>query len=174
MMGRRGAHALRPGTDMPKAGKKIIIWVIVLTAILLAAVLYYSFDRNSSAGTAFLSDGYYLEVGGDDTVQRVYFAGGDTYRARYPEGYRFADVQGTATDAAADTFLHYNNDAIGSFSDGIVVDLETLGQSGFTPYYRLSAARCCFGRTTAPTRWRAPPARCPSAPRSISCPTRGI
>ncbi len=90
---------------MPKAGKKIVIWVIALAAILLAAVLYYSFDRSSNAGTAFLSDGYLLEVGEDDTVQRVYFAAGDTYRARYPEGYRFSDVQGTATDAEAATFL---------------------------------------------------------------------
>ena len=105
--------------------------------ILLAAVVFFGYNRDSAAGTPLAADGYVLRVT-DDSVERAYFGASTAYRADYPTGFRFTDVQGNVISVAPETYLHYSNEAVGATADGILLDVETLDRSGLTPFYRVN------------------------------------
>lgn len=120
---------------MSTTWKTVIIVSLVVAFVLMGAMVFYGYSRSADANATFPGDGYVLQVS-DDEAERVWFAAGKSYADRYPSGVCFTDVQGAQVEVHSATFLHYTNDAIGAFTDGILLDMEDLG-SDVTPFFRM-------------------------------------
>lgn len=120
------------------------IYTVIMILVLLAAgsaAAFGVFHRSGSAA-AFWGDGYVLSFqnGENGTVipQPLYFKAGARYRETYSGAVTFKDMYGKKQEIPADSFIHYADDSIGTFHQGVVVECNEL-KKGLLNYYSLGA-----------------------------------
>ena len=117
--------------------------VILIGIVLLAAGLGGLSIANTIASTKeFVADGYILAPTEETTVngevcKQLYFSQGAKYREKYDERVEFENQAGGKVSLATEQFLHYADGSLGSFSKGVLlnvqdVDLDQLGYYSIT------------------------------------------
>lgn len=113
--------------------------VLVLAAA--GAAAFFGIRQKGEA-PAFYGDGYLLEFKEGEQAEvtpvPVYFSAGTTYRKVYPEGIVFMDMNGTKREIGRDFFIHYADESISTFHDGVALEFNELG-SGLLNYYTIGS-----------------------------------
>lgn len=121
--------------------KRIFVFVMILAVILTGGVFIYSI-RNQGSAPAFFGDGYVLELqegeNGNAVPHPVYFTAGTKYKKVYPDGIAFTDMNGEKKELSQDFFIHYADESISTFKQGVVLEFNQL-QNGLLNYYNLGS-----------------------------------
>ncbi|MDO4268854.1 MAG: hypothetical protein Q4C73_10310 [Eubacteriales bacterium] len=121
--------------------KRIFVFVMILAVILTGGAFLYSI-RNQGSTPAFFGDGYVVELqageGGTAVPSPVYFTAGTKYKRVYPDGIAFTDMNGEKKELSQDFFIHYADESISTFQQGVVLEFNQL-QNGLLNYYNLGS-----------------------------------
>lgn len=72
-----------------------------------------------------------LEAVGDEngqSVSEVTFASGTKYMGKFPSSFTFRDMGGDKHVVDADTYIHYADESLSAFSDGMTVNMDEAGK----------------------------------------------
>ena len=119
--------------------KKLFAVIMFLAVILAGAGVAFSVSQKGSSPT-FYGDGYVLELkeGDDGAVvpEPVYFTAGTKYKETYPDGIVFTDLNGRKREIGQNYFIHYADESINTFGNGVVLEFNQL-KDGLLNYYNL-------------------------------------
>jgi hypothetical protein len=124
-----------------KKASLFVILSLFLVCLLLGAFLVF---RNLDAETLFAQNGFILTdevyTAEDGTFARGYeFLGGTQYNMRPPERISFTDRDGNKIYADLNGFVHYEDGAISTLSNAVLMNLDDLGSS-LVNYYNITPA----------------------------------
>ncbi len=123
-----------------KAKKGIIL---IITAVLLLGVglVVLSMSHNAKSIKHFVADGFILdapaEVAATEVNKQYYFQQGEKYQEKYETKVLFKDVNGESVSLDVNQYLHYADGSLGSFTKGVIVNLDDVEEKQFG-YYSLS------------------------------------
>ncbi len=91
---------------------------------------------------AFQGDGYVLDITANEeeqSVAQVQFTENTVYRSKFPAQYKFRDIQGKTVVRDSDGFIHYADESLSAFADGMVVNMEEVSD-GLVDFFRIAQA----------------------------------
>lgn len=100
--------------------------VIFAVAILCSGIITYSFIRSASSTNSFMQSGYVHVDLSESEDKRVLFSGGSKYKDAVNSQIQFTDVSNVERNIASDNFIHYDDNSIASFTDGVLVNIDEL------------------------------------------------
>jgi hypothetical protein len=123
-------------------GKRIFIALMALVTLLAGGAAYYGI-RTKGSSPSFYGDGYILEMtqGADGSAtapEPIYFTAGTKYKNVYPDKISFTDMDGVKREVDNTFFIHYADESISTFGDGVVLEFGELGD-GLLNYYGVGA-----------------------------------
>lgn len=120
------------------------IYIFIMAVVLLAGIGAAAFGIQKSAGqqSSFWGDGYVLDTesgeNGAIVPKPIYFTAGTRYKEVYPDHIRFKDMYGQSQEVSRHSFIHYADESISTFHQGVVLKLNELS-SGLLNYYSLGS-----------------------------------
>lgn len=111
-------------------GKNTI--VIFVIAILCTSVITYSFIRSSNNANVFSESGYVHVSSTDSEDKRVLFSSGTKYKNAVNSQIKFTDVSNIDRNVSNNNFIHYDDNSIAAFCDGVIVDIDELASNSST------------------------------------------
>ena len=119
--------------------KKYIAIVIVIGLIVGSILVYFSIKVKKESEQTFTESGYILQSTEDKklAVDRFYFKANSIYKKNYGDNIEFVNTDGEKVETNKDNFIHYTNGAIGSFKNGVLINLNQLNDRLIT-YYNIS------------------------------------
>ena len=120
-----------------KKSRKVLTGITAAIVLIVTSMIAGGYLLTGDGRKAFPADGYILEVTSEDNIQHAAgstFSAGTAYKKKFPSSYRFKDVQGESNTVDAASFIHYSDGSLSSFSDGITVNMQEVGQ-GFLEFY---------------------------------------
>lgn len=108
--------------NLLKKNMIVIFGVALLCSILVA----YSFIRSSSSTSSFEQSGYVHVDINESEDKRVLFSGGQKYKNIVDSKIKFSDSASKERKIASDNFIHYDDDSIAAFKDGVIVNVGEL------------------------------------------------
>jgi len=118
-----------------KKSISVIIVAVLAVAIGLGAL---SVSHNAKSMKKFVADGFILDAPAEVAVTEVnkqhYFSQGAKYQEKFDTKVLFKDANGEEVSLDINQFLHYADGSLGSFTKGVIMDLDDVGQEQFGYY----------------------------------------
>ena len=108
-------------------------------ALMCASIIAYSFIRSYSNLNSFVQSGYIHTDPSISENKKLLFTEGEKYHLSLNNTISFNDINQTERTVVAETFIHYDDDSIAAFCDGVIVDLEELNSDSTMSHYHMSA-----------------------------------
>ena len=119
--------------------KKQLI-VVLAIGLVLAGLLGFSAVSVMSSQKEFPNSGYVHTSNVENSTKRILFDGGSTYKKKTGNQITFDDILGDKNDVDKNNFIHYDDNSLSSFADGVLVDLEDLSDNPAINHYAVSSS----------------------------------
>lgn len=123
---------------MKGMSKKQIIIVVIATLVVAIGLGVLSVANSTKGVRKFVADGFILDVPSEVTVTDVnqthFFGQGSKYKEKFDTLVSFEDTNGVEVSLDTKQFLHYADGSLGSFSKGVIMDIDDLGEDQFGYY----------------------------------------
>lgn len=100
--------------------------VIYGVALLISGIVVFSIIKSSSSTSSFAQSGYVHVDVNEDENKRVLFSAGSKYKNAVNSQVKFNDSANVERKLAKDNFMHYDDNSIASFTDGVIVNVDEL------------------------------------------------
>ena len=118
--------------------KRSLVAALVLVFAAAAGSVAFSWQQAKAQQTAFDSPGYILTTDQGGEGKQILFAADTAWKRSLGKGVTFADVQGNRIQVNADSFVHYNESAMGALTNGVLVDVQDLDAAQLVNHYAVS------------------------------------
>ena len=100
--------------------------VIYGVALLISGIVVFSIIKSSSSTSSFAQSGYVHVDVNEDENKRVLFSAGSKYKNAVNSQIKFNDSANVERKLAKDNFMHYDDNSIAAFTDGVIVNVDEL------------------------------------------------
>lgn len=120
--------------------KKYILFILLIGIVLSSVLVYNTLKVEQKVYKTFANSGYILQSKQDNQneVERYYFAEEQKYKENYNTQITFEDINGEKLVLNKNNFIHYTDDSISAFTNGVLVDLTGI-ESDPIFYYNIKA-----------------------------------
>ena len=126
---------------MKLKAKRSITLIIVAVLLLAVGLGVLSVSHNAKSMKQFVADGFILDAPAEIAVTEVnqqhYFSQGSKYQEKFDTKVLFKDANGEEVSIDINQFLHYADGSLGSFTKGVIMNLDDVGEEQFG-YYSLT------------------------------------
>ena len=121
--------------------KKYIISIVLVGIIFIGVLLYNVIIEEQRNNRTFADSGYVLQVSEleEENVQRYYFNAEETYKTRYEQKVIFDNTEGEQVSTGTYNFIHYSNNSVSSFTNGVLLELNNIDDDPIQ-YYNILAS----------------------------------
>ena len=119
--------------------KRKVVFIVLSVLLMIFGISYMAVIQYNSNQKSFKKSGYILDNKSTSSSNKsnVYYFDEDTsYKSRYDSNVVFTDTNGDKVDVVEASFIHYNDDSIGTLKKAVIFNLEEIN-SEIPKYYNI-------------------------------------